>query len=607
MLKTNKIPSIYIKILIISLLFLILFNSPVLKTRASLPVFVVSGFLEYIEAVENIGAVKSVLNVDRLGIVETVSNVTKVGELTKVLELGNIQNIQMNTDLEISLETFLTNLANTFAVREENFLKTFELAKIEKAREDVNKLTFETQRELTGQGVIAQVKDPVTGEEYSIKKEGRIITNPDDFLFEEPIQKARDFTYCYLAPWKHFSLDSNDKQYCDDLGLEGAECATTKVCELMPFEKPNGIAQCPSDIIRDQIKQQLLSELVRKETSWAKAPPESWYTPAICEKITNSLSCANKGTCFKCDFLSQSCDIKAADELTNEELKGVEDSHSSLAINIALSENATLQEYQEAMGNTNNDAMSLKRMLKQQIQGIIDQYQTLRQTQYTAGQGIRPEKYLISFTDAKTGSSDIPCGNRYYSPTDKEFNEGTGDCKELDERFFGRALNMNYKNKAYTDRLFWFDTENIVSPAIVLLQKMAATAMAQFDLAMQGYRYPAINSREATTTISNASLDIATTTYQKPTITNLAPPWLDQNDYAKLPQKYIDDVEGDWPSEIDENFYLNRWYKDINQMYLPQGETSTFSRILKEWFCLENEDGLDKDCYDERAPKEYEP
>ena len=333
--------------------------------------------------------------------------------LNTVKNVEAVWEIHENTQLELSLEGFMINLFNAFSARQEEFTKTFELAKIEKAREDVNKLNFEVQKELTGQGVIIEAFDIVTNQKYTIKKEGRMITNPDEFLFEEPIQKARDFTYCYLAPWKHFSLNPNDSQYYDALGLgndgwrkgnDGNPLPgnTENVCQFMPLDQPNGVAQCPSDTTRDQIKQQLLSELVRKETSWAKAPPESWYTPSICERITNNLSCIDKKTCFKCDnkdFISQSCDIYEANskDLSNSDKQGIQDTHSSLAINIASSKNATLQEYQETIGNPNNDAISLKKMLKQQIQGIIDQYQTLRQAQYTAGQGIRPEKYLISF------------------------------------------------------------------------------------------------------------------------------------------------------------------------------------------------------------------
>ena len=388
--------------------------------------------------------------------------------------LEDLYNIHENTDMELSLEGFMINLFKTFAERQEEFTKTFELAKIEKAREDINKLNFEVQKELTGQGVIIEIKDTVTNQKYTIKKEGRIITNPDDFLFEEPLQKARDFTYCYFAPWKHFSLDPDDEQYCDELGLgdggwrKGSDeqplsCSTENVCQFMPLDQPNGVAQCPSDVIRDQIKQQLLSDLVRKEMNWAKAPPESWYTPAICERVTNSLGCVDKKTCFKCDFISQSCDIyesngnrvtgKDEEKLREEEKQGINDTHSSLSINIASSRNATIADYQETIGNPNNNAMSLKKMLEQQIQGIIGQYQILRQAQYAAGQGIRPEKYLIAFTDVNDGAC-----NRYYREESSEQPMPLeGLCRIHDAMYFGRALDMSYNNRAYTDQLFWFD------------------------------------------------------------------------------------------------------------------------------------------------------
>lgn len=569
--------------------------------------------------------------------------------LNTVKNVEAVWEIHENTQLELSLEGFMINLFKTFAERQEEFTKTFELAKIEKAREDVNKLNFEVQKELTGQGVIIEAKDKVTNQIYTIKKEGRMITNPDEFLFEEPIQKARDFTYCYLAPWKHFALDSNDEQYCADLGLGGGgfrlgkdgnplPCTTENVCQFMPLDQPNGITQCPSDVARDQIKQQLLSDLVRKETNWAKAPTESWYTPAICERITNNLSCTDKETCFKCgdDILSQSCDIKTKGELTNEETRGVNDSHSSLTLNIASSRNATLQEYQETVGNPNNDTVSLKKMLKQQIQGIVDQYQILRQAQYVAGQGIRPEKYLISFTDIMTGTITSPCNRYYREPAStqpvripNEKNKEDVLCRIADAMYFGRPLTMSYGSRAYTDQFFWFDTENITSPAVILLQKMAAAAQAQFDLAQKAYKYPADNSELTATTISNGAgnefSDIPVQTPSIPfyeinskgeveiskeeTVNYLYAPWEDPFDYAKLPKNYSTDKEGKVPLEIGGEYYLNRWYKDINQMYLRQKETesSTFSRILKEWFCLESDAGLDVNCYEFRDPKYNQP
>ncbi|MEK7627429.1 MAG: hypothetical protein AAB397_02500, partial [Patescibacteria group bacterium] len=155
-----------------------------------------------------------------------------------------------------------------------------------------------------------------------------------------------------------------------------------------------------------------------------------------------------------------------------------------------------------------------------------------------------------------------------------------------------------------------------------------AAAQAQFDLAQKAYKYPAensaINNNEEGMIISNGAgykfeNDEYITKFYTPTleeneqkIVELPAPWEDAYKYAELPKEYFEDLKGEYPKEIGKDYYLNRWYKDINQMYLPQNETSTFSRILKEWFCLEKKDEqgkvkLDMTCYDGRNPKYNEP
>lgn len=566
--------------------------------------------------------------------------------LDDVYNVHDLWEIHENTQYELSLEKFLINLNNVFATRQEEFLKTFELAKIEKAREDVNKLNFETQRELTDQGVIVEVRDPVTGKPYTIKKEGRIITNPDDFLFEEPIQKARDFVYCYLAPWKHFAWE-DDLQFCNELGLTGNLagatigmtgsdlCTSQNVCMKMPSQTPNGVTQCPSDVTRDKLKQRLLSGLVRKEHKWALAPPESWYSPAICERILNSFTCIDKENCFGipmagnkakfCEFAEGgSCSIAPISALAVEEAAKVNSTHATLSRPVAYVNDNTIYELQQAAGNPNNDPRALERMLLQQTENIINQYQTLRQAQYTAGQGIRPEKYLVAFVDVKEGKIEgKPCPAKYYSFSEKKLIPGAGDCKALDEMFFGRPLTMNHggEDKAYKDYVFWFDTENVTSPAVVLLQKMAAAAQAQFDLARMAYKDP--------TTAENITSDILyvannSLTFFNPSVPIIKPnpiqllggklpaPWEDPNEYANLPPEYFLDWTGEWPPTLGEGYYLNRWYKDINQMYLPKSGVgpgvpeypgTTFDKILRQWFCLEG----DWNCFEQRDPKYYSP
>src|SRR3989344_4397590 len=65
--------------------------------------------------------------------------------------------IDAGTDYERSLERFLFDLFNTLQRRQEDFTAAFELQKIEKAREDVNKLFQETQEELQNAGLMLDV------------------------------------------------------------------------------------------------------------------------------------------------------------------------------------------------------------------------------------------------------------------------------------------------------------------------------------------------------------------------------------------------------------------------------------------------------------------
>lgn len=148
-------------------------------------------------------------------------------------------------------------------------MKSFELAKIEKAREDVNKLINDTVKEMKDQPLVltdaggsgnnniidklqvGKVKEILrlkgiavkahltTGintsgggdfisdkcvngiivlnnghpECWIIKQSSRVIENLDDYLYEEGAQKARDVTMCLLAPWNHWPLG----EYIDPL------------------------------------------------------------------------------------------------------------------------------------------------------------------------------------------------------------------------------------------------------------------------------------------------------------------------------------------------------------------------------------------------------
>src|SRR3989344_2438188 len=113
------------------------------------------------------------------------------------------------TSYELSLETFMFNLFNKLASRQEDFTASFELTKIEKAREDTNKLFQESMKELQNYGaVLGGINEDWTTKsstgpgasndyELSALKGSRIITDPYDYLFNEPLAAGRITGICY--------------------------------------------------------------------------------------------------------------------------------------------------------------------------------------------------------------------------------------------------------------------------------------------------------------------------------------------------------------------------------------------------------------------------
>src|SRR3989338_1787721 len=64
-----------------------------------------------------------------------------------------------NTDFEKSLEGFLTRLMGQVSARQETFQQSYDLAKIMKGREDVNKLIFESFSELRNEPLLLEFQN----------------------------------------------------------------------------------------------------------------------------------------------------------------------------------------------------------------------------------------------------------------------------------------------------------------------------------------------------------------------------------------------------------------------------------------------------------------
>lgn len=401
--------------------------------------------------------------------------------------LNEVRNIKANTDFETSLEKFMFNLFTVLSKKEEDFVTSFELAKTEQARTDVAKLIRDTLQELKGEGNVIPLydediarisgylkdkgikinltdrnkdEDCVTGirldnsECVIIKKESRIIRNVDDFLNEEPIQKARHYVNCALGQWKDFPFAADEQE---------------------------------SGRVRDNMREEFLLKLGRKSKFatmvvvggkeypfYELNPPTDWYNQDRCSVIMATIGCR----------------IDSEDAAKSETGESREDSQggskgASCKYNFLLSE-PTLEKplaYYDVLSwdlinkaddpkNSYNDTYY---EIDTTIDKIIADYHEQRLAEYTAGQGIRSEKYLLGFSG---------------------FVEGPPEAG-------GRQPSGEY---------FFFDTDYVISPAVILVQKMAAATQAEFDLARQGFKVEPSRSGEGSSTVSATSTGSTTST-----------------------------------------------------------------------------------------------
>jgi len=477
------------------------------------------------------------------------------------------------TQFEESIEVFMFDLFSTLQKREEDFTTSFELQKIEKAREDVAKLVYETQRELVDNGIIMNVNDPITGATYTIKKPGRIIHNLDDFLYEEPIQKGRDFLYCYfggdlspgITPWKIFPFADTESE---------------------------------SIALQRKLRDEMLTLIQRKIKYRQTSPPQTWYTQELCSRVLSSFPVTSE--CFDKPE-SPECPSKATQNYQptlSKSLGGIRQERGYFTIN----------ELSEAVLNPNNTYQGVKDYAGSVVKTIIGQYAGLRYAEYIAGQGVAPERVYAQYIEPVTG------------------------------------------------KWYWFDTDYIVSPAVILLQKMQAATQAQFDLAQNAFmnlhpiyesiivpdgsgedileKYNLTVSAPSQRTITNAAGKtfmlpewIKTISLEPQFKSNIFPdpelaylsglpaPWEDNYDYAKLrgsdpsdaynPTDYILPSPSEPDIDLEEPYigyttdgFANiarrpeyRWFRDVLELYdygsdIPvQGNPHEgWQKLLEKWF-----------------------
>jgi len=548
--------------------------------------------------------------------------------------------------LKDSNEQFMTDLMTAISEKQRidlEELQKYELAKIEKAREDVNKLTYEVYRELVDESLIYEkglkgdivrglglkeiipqgetadscpfgVLIPTTSDGDQcviIKKEGRVISNVDDFINEESLQKARDFLMCYLAPWRHFPVgedyyfaasatetksilnkngekfrdgtnpdfakikpearsDTNGVPFCgtervnyiignldkpftttnyptstyhfkEELYTEfaskknicevaqevGSEpnlarlcreeirkemdpiCNTEDICEAArksadnnykySYVDPNtGVISspttkgrpdifehkidddetsptygknttfddyvrllCPSDQMKERLKRDILLEMARKYQFIYNAPPEHWYyspydTTNGGDKTRCALILGNLGYDVEGIIGDVSSDKLSSQTLLTYQKYQERVWKSDLKIALAYRPDNNDTDYATYSGNPyKNSFDGITSFLSSAMDKIKNDYKSSRTAEYLAGEGLRSDKYLIGFPDdpARSGKG------KYY----------------------------------------FINTENIISPALFLKDKVMAATQAQFDLAQMAFKQQPEGSGETTT------------------------------------------------------------------------------------------------------------
>ena len=409
-----------------------------------------------------------------------------------------IVEIELNTKFERSLEKFLFDLFNTLQRREEDFTAAFELQKIEKAREDTAKLFQEVQEELqdfgqafdlekvgasderlegTGAGLFQTGENPLF---ISPLKGNRIINDPLEFLNGEPMMAARIVAACIM----NYSIwDQEGKTLWDDSRIDGA----IRTALLDGVEKESYGRDPEASVLNlKRAKAKLLTTLQFGDWPFyagtGGSPLQLEEPVGLRDSVSALFNSESFATVYpRCDASMKTLRLDTPISAAVKILEGL--GHSSLdpstpregselatpaakaamirsmlflttlPRNIIGVRDATWEEISEAFGaKTAMAARDVAALAYQAANSTAIRIAKLRELQFLAGQGIRPENlYLTQNEPASSCPPELP-----------------GLCREY-------RIELN--------------TEYVISPAVVLLQKMQAATQAQFDLAGQGFLY----------------------------------------------------------------------------------------------------------------------
>ena len=428
--------------------------------------------------------------------------------------------IDAGTDYERSLERFLFDLFNTLQRRQEDFTAAFELQKIEKAREDVNKLFQETQEELRGFGLAVfegGVKDQRLSANDGANPQGeppvivpitgsRIINDPLEYLNGEPATVARMVAACSInyVIWDQagrnlfsgipgpdeFRLSDGEGNhwnfFLDALGNTQPKCTYGR----QPGNEND--RECNADDTKvtinnlRKLKNTIITYLYSGhsynigDNENPFGPDDPTFGNTFFDGIRDSVDSFPPDAADRTEAynrVKKLCDgvmanyrsptpLTAALQVAHvaratapyptvaEAIRMVRNilSLPVLGRTLISSTNATFEEMDAAfVESSSNTLEGLANTVVGQAVGAGGLIAQLHQLNYQIGQGLRPENLYVQSTQL----TRVP-----GSPGDD------GSQTQI-----------------------YLNTEYIVSPAVVLLQKMQAATQATFDLAGQGFLY----------------------------------------------------------------------------------------------------------------------
>lgn len=485
------------------------------------------------------------------------------------------------TDFQTTHEQFQADL-HTFLTQEKHLAeRAAQLRDIIKAREDVNKLVATVYNELRTQqvalnygqlrnilqslGIVAvdekegqptsseemckaayQVKILVDGQEQcaAVAQEARIISNQDDYIYEESRRRAMDMLFCYLGDWRHFPIaDINHPDNCTALGLN-EECTDKEVWKALGqllHNDPNrysdtdgkkttqstgddqhiynlcegmrGLGEkCVQDSARDFIKYSIIDDIARKDRTVIMAPPQTWYTPERCQVISSFLPGSDEFPItpsyntpytrkIKSLELFDPTDTTAPLESSFEIIDFYVGSRfgnptlSKPTTNMTPDEYSAVKEH-EAISQAENNFSGLRAKAKNTAWNIINEFTELRKLQYSNSDGLRDATLRIGWQDYEWEEETGAPAHRKkpflgkYDSLDRPIE----NPKEPKKVF--RNLPCYWGRRCYdgstaigspTGRYFYFDTGLVVSPLSFTKNKVQSAIQAQFDLAQKAF------------------------------------------------------------------------------------------------------------------------